>query len=354
MMSLCSSALLLLLLPLHSAATADDSLETRFREQVRQLDPRKSKKERLAALKWIENHLKREEAARAVPALERCLKKDPDADVRGQAVQHLAMIAFYRKQPCPLVVVETMLDPDAGVRNLAGSCAWMFKTFSSGAVPVLLRCMKSDDPEDRNTAVTLLGRAGGKSEKTVQVVGEATRDKEYFVRHNARIALFSLSDKLEDIVPYCVRVQIELPASAPRPERTEEVKRDRDRRGLLLMASLMKLADLLESRPDECAKLLKALLQDRAASTRRATAFTLAEMVRVAREKNFAAETKLTPTPEDMFKPFVASVTVLRKQKVDAILKKLSDDDPDTGVRATARRALREFEAAQRPSRKSP
>jgi len=355
MTSLCSVALLPLLLPLYSSgATADDSLEAQFAEQVRQLDAKKSKKERLAALKWIEQHVKREEAERAVAALERCLKKDPDADVRSQAVQHLAVIALHRKEPCPLAVVETMLDPDAGVRNLAGSCAWMFKTFSSGAVPVLLRCMKSDDPEDRNTAVSLLARAGGKSEKTMRVVREATRDKEYFVRHNARIALFSLSDKLEDIVPYCVRVQVELPASAPRPDKTEEVKRDLANRGLIMQLSLLKLAGLVESRPDECTKLLKTLLQDPSATTRRETASALAEIARVAREKDFAVETKPTPLPEEMLRPFVASLPVLHKQKVDTVLKKLGDDDPDAGVRAAARRAFREFEAAQKPSKKSP
>ncbi len=188
----------LVLLALAFAPALPPPTADRFEEEARRLGPDNDKETRRAAVRWLDKHCREPEAVRAVPALERCLKNDPDAEVRGAAVQSLAMIAHHRKQSCPLAVVEALLDRDADVRNLAAGSAGLFKAFPAGALPLLLRCMKSEHSEDRASTVSLLALAGGKDEKTLLAIREVTRDKHFLVRHNAQIALFSVTDNLED------------------------------------------------------------------------------------------------------------------------------------------------------------
>lgn len=127
------------LCPVPADATAAD-----FETQASRLEVKHSAAVRLEAAKWLIARAESSHAALAVPVLERCLKTDPDAEVRNAAVQARAMIAAKRKEPCPLAVVEAMLDKDLSVSQNASACGELFKTFSSGSVEVLLRCAKAD------------------------------------------------------------------------------------------------------------------------------------------------------------------------------------------------------------------
>ena len=325
----------------------EQTSEPEVARQVRRLDLKNDKRDRLAAVRWFEKHLKDEAVRQAVPALERSVKEDPDVDVRYWAVQCVAVIAYHRKEPCPLTVVEAMLDRDLQVRIIASAVAGLFNKFPPGARPILLRCMRSDDFEDRSGAVILLPLVGRRDEGVLRAVQRATRDKNFTVRHNARIALFKLTDKLDDIVPYCVSAQVELEAAREVPGESEEKKLERSRKWMIRLMCLIKIGQLLESRPGECGKLLTKLLRDPSPRTRKGAALTCELLARLARTNSSQTETKRDAVPEDAVKMCRPAVAVLR-QKMGAVLKDLADHDPDRGVRDAARAALRELTPVQK------
>jgi hypothetical protein len=67
--------------------------DAELKELIGKLEPGNEKAARLAALRRINGHSWANNAGLAVPALERCLREDPEKEVRREAVLDIALIA---------------------------------------------------------------------------------------------------------------------------------------------------------------------------------------------------------------------------------------------------------------------
>jgi HEAT repeat protein len=337
-----------------------------FTEQVGRLDPKNDKAARLDALKWLNAHSRAKNAAGAIPALERCIRNDPDGEVRQKAVLGLALIAKAQDRPCPLAVVEALHDKVDNVRWQAGACTPLFKTFAPGSVEVLLRGAKSEKADLRSTSLLILARAAGKDRKALAVMEEAKRDKVFDVRHCAHMALFIARDRLEEHLPYLIRVR-EDPESlfTPGPEDPEVAKKERTQRNLILIGTAVQFIEWSDTRANDLADVLLKLLADKSPVMRRGAANLIgATAVKVELAKPREGDPFVFPeTPKDGWsnsivplvdpeggvtlkkdeKPPEPSKVALRleKLKVEEKLTKLRDHDPDHSVREAADRALR-------------
>jgi hypothetical protein len=335
-------------------------------EQVGRLDPKNDKAARLDALKWLNANSRAKNAAGAIPPLERCIRNDPDGEVRQNAVLALALIAEARDRPCPLAVVEALHDKVDNVRWQAAACTPLFKTFASGSVEVLLRGAKSEKADLRSSSLLLLARAAGKDKKALAVMEKAKRDKVFDVRHCAHIALFIARDRLDEHLPYLIRVR-EDPASVltPGPVDPEVAKKERTQRNLILIGTAVQFIEWSDTRADELADVLLKLLADESAVMRRGSANLIgATAVKVELAKPGKGNPYALPgTPAESWFPSIApyidsegavklkkeekppepSKVALRleKLKVEEKLTKLRDHDPDHSVREAADRALK-------------
>src|SRR5262245_38433590 len=120
--------------PSSSAATQVEKqplpTESEVLDKVNQLEPSNSESQRLEAVKWFRRQIKSDKLGPAVSALTLAIRKDESSEVRDIAVQIIAGIALRQKLPCPLVVIEAMLDRDLFVRQSAGAFADQFRTYA--------------------------------------------------------------------------------------------------------------------------------------------------------------------------------------------------------------------------------
>jgi hypothetical protein len=346
-----------------------------FAEQIRHLDPKNDKATRLEALRWINANRARKNAALAVPALERCIREDPDGEVRGQAVLDLCLIVKRLAQPCPLVVLEALLDREDMVRYQAEACMPFFKTYTPGSVAVLLRGMRAENAEVRSSILLILARAAGADRKALDAMEQAKQDKVFDVRHSAHRALFIAHDKLEGHLPYLIRLR-EDPALmlSPGPEDAELGRQERARRNLILLGITLDVIEWSDTRADELAAVLMKLLKDESALMRRGAANLIgAAAVKVELPSQRDVNPLTSPRwPDESWVqsilPYVEpeaaakmksdskrkeapqkSKVALRLEKlgVEAVLRKLRDDDPDRSVRGAARLALEQLARLQ-------
>src|SRR5947207_15175315 len=91
-----------------------------FSAQIQRLDPKHDRATRLKALEWLIAHHAAKDAGLAIPVLERIIRKDTDERVREDAVVALQRVAKKLRKPCPLVLLEAILDEDVMVRQAAG------------------------------------------------------------------------------------------------------------------------------------------------------------------------------------------------------------------------------------------
>jgi hypothetical protein len=242
-------------------------------QQIRRLDPRNDKSARLDALRWLDLRLRGEQAEQATPALTRCVKDDPEPEVRSRAIMALAGLERRRKQPCPLALIEAMLDPIDIVRWQAGVQIALFPDLAPGAAPVLLRGTKSEDPDVRGNILFPLARAARKDPTLLPALRERTKDKDWFVRDCAHIALYRATDEIDDYLLYVARERAAAHKAGPlRKEEGEEEKRLRAQRNLLMISGAVMLSEWLEKRPKDVAGAIRRMLEDEAASERSAAA----------------------------------------------------------------------------------
>jgi HEAT repeat protein len=280
--------------------------------------------------------------------LGRCIREDPDAGIRADAVGTLARIAEGRREPCPLVIIEAMLDKDEQVSQTAGAQAGRFKTFAPGTVDVLLRCAGSDDPRLRGECLGHLARAGGKNKKALEVIEKATRDKSFGVRHNARVAMFQATDDLGEFLAYLICLQ-EDPDGVlgPVDADSEAGKRERTTRDLASLGAAMLVVEWSDRRPDDLAPALLKLLAAPSPTMRRGAARLIgASAVKVdLADHDWDKLLVGPPEPPKAQKPPQRSNAAVRFEKLKAEdrLRELRDGDPDHTVRAAAHMALERF-----------
>jgi HEAT repeat protein len=367
--------LAIVLMPARAGASADKepSFEDYIKRHVQQLDPKKhDQTARLAALKWLGESGATRYPGLILPALERCLRSDPAAPVREKAAELFGLTAFQQKpRVCPLALVEGMLDPDENVRGISYGVGSMFREFAPGSREVLLRCLQKGDSSTRANAASLLWDTG-KDEKTLQLLRRLTRDKDFWVRDAAYVALFRATDKLEEIVPYRIQVRLDfLPAKPLGPKPTEAESRDRAKKNLLVLGASLYLYRWTRERTDEMAGILLRLMSHESPRVREEVAKLLgsvgAEVLKLRETKADAKpgggqlgefdfprflepanpDRKPPETREQRLRRLEKVAARLAELKVDAGLQRLRDRDPDSSVRSAAAAALKQLSAAK-------
>ena len=374
-----SQVVLLAVLLMPPAAPASDTRQ-RAEEQLFAAEARKltakTKEVRLAALQWMRKYCARPGARDAMPALERIIRHDPDAAVRAAAVEALGMIAYQRPpRVCPLAVVEALLDDDADVRDKALCYSGMYREFAPGTRAVAVKGAAHDAPGTRGHSLWLLSKIAPKDEEVRRILRAARKDPDFNVRCDVHSALFRVTGKLEDVVPYYLRLSARLRAEpAPRTEAEKKLRAQKNYRSL--GGFLFLLEDLGKNRADELAPFLLDALKDKDAVLRQGAAgfvgnaagiWTLPPQPGVwippAKLNERSLESLLpylTPSrPGDdagakqpqkppKKEPPPRLLVRLRQAGVEARLQQMRDADPDPAVRAAAAQAVRALDAARK------
>jgi HEAT repeat protein len=343
--------------------------------QLRRLEPGQSRDDRLGGLEWLQKHDLRGRAGMAIPAVERCLLKDPDPSVRARAAQALAHLALVRRpRVCPLALLKALEDREGKVREGAMTAALAFEEFAPGSPDQLVRCAADKDPSVRGFAVLTLAIAAPKDERALRVARAACADPHFSVRHDAHIAVYRITKKLEDIVPYCLRTQAEFVDEPPLPEgATAAEKQERARKNLQVIGAITHLFRLGDEHPAEVARLVIAQLDDTSPAARRGAANFVKGQVkwRLERPKYAtfltpsATAEALLPYVEDPLRPPAKKNQIKEKEKpppdppsklevrlvelgVAERLARLRDRDPVPAVRTAAREALEVLDSAKK------
>lgn len=346
----------LLLLAVLAVARADPPTEAEFAEQIRRLDPKAADPaERLKAATWISSNSRIAQAATAIPALERCVRDDPAWEVRQKAVLALGVVAKGLGRPCPLPVLEAIHDPEQFVRYQAFERASQFKDFPPGARDVVLRGVVAENAELRGSSLILLPRVAAKDPKALDAIELAKKDKVFDVRHSAHVARFLVRDRLDEFLPYLIRVR-EDPASvlSPVAEDSEVGKNELRERNLILLGTASRMVEWGESRTDELAAALVKLLADESPVLRRGAAGLIgASAVKVEPLPQGGGLEAILPYIDPPAAPKAAApekskvAARLESLGVVAALQKLRADDADRSVRDAARSALERLATVQ-------
>lgn len=337
------------------------------REQIRRLDPRRDTSERRTALAWLSRRADSERTDAAIPALERCVRNDPEPDVRRRAIATWARLELRRKRPCPAGLVEAMLSPTDEVRWEAGVWVGQFREFALGAIPVMLRGAKSATPDIRGNILFPLARAARKDRRLLAVIRGRTKDADWDVRDCAHLALYRATDQVEDYLLYLARERHAARKAGPGGEgESAEAKRLRERRNLLLIGAAGLLSEWLATRPKDVARVACRMLDDEAASERGAAANLVAEFANLNRLVKSTPRgvgkkqgvPSLAPLVENTRQEQAARTAQLAKQLrelgVFRRLTALAERDPEKEVRRAADEALRALKGSPPRSRLRP
>lgn len=246
-------------------------LVAQFKTQIAILDSKSSNEDRLAALKWIQNHKAAKQSLDAVSILEKLVVNDSVPEVRESAVIALALICNQHKRPCPAVVIKAIRDKDEGVRSMAGAVAGLFRSeLLVERVDLLLEACEDERPDVRSTCVTLIAHAAPKDSRVLAAIEKGKADKAFEVRLNAHCAKHTVSNDLNEFLTYMVRIRAEPEKMLdPLPTDSEAGKTQQCRCNLFVLSSAMSVASWSEDRPEELAKALLSLLDSKSAPIRR-------------------------------------------------------------------------------------
>jgi hypothetical protein len=247
--------------------------DAEFRAQIQRLDRKFDLTFRLTALKWLADHPTAKHADLALPALESVLRKDGEVKIREEAAVALGTLVKRLGKPCPLALVEAVLDENVYVRQAAEAFGNRFTTYPPGAVSTLLRGVASEDAMIRTYCHGLLARAAPGDERVLAIIDAATHDKIFQVRHNAHCAKFLANNNLSEFLTWIVRLQEdEEGVFYPVPEDDVLRKDQKSVRNLALVGTATQIVDWCETRPDELADALLQLLDNTSPLIRRGAA----------------------------------------------------------------------------------
>ncbi len=331
---------LLLAAPLSAQQPLPAPTDAEFKEQILRIVA-KEKTDRLDAVRWLNRHSRADNAVLAIPALERCLRTDSEADVRLSAVESLVNIATNLKKPCPLAVVEAMLDKDETVSQAADALAGSFKQYEPGSLDVLLRYAQTNQGK-LSGGLIHLARFAAKEKRAFATIEAAMKEKSFSIRHNAHCAMHQATDNVREFLVYFIRLRDNPDAFLGDIDRHSEAgKREKTYINLAQIGGALLKIEWSESRADDFASALMKLLDDPAPAIRRGAAQDIgASAAKIDRtELDWFFEPKKRPESKDP--PQKSNVAIkLAKLGVEARLRELRDRDPDETVRIAARFAL--------------
>jgi HEAT repeat protein len=325
-----------------------------FDAQIARLTPTASRDDRLRVAEWLTSNARSKHAPLGMPALEKLVRKDPDAEVRAKSVAALLLIANAHEKPCPLALVEALRDPHEDVR--VNAAVGLFKQFEPGAVAVLLDGTGDKIPDVRSDCVMLLATVAPKDPKALAAIERAKADSNSNVRHSAHCARFKATDDLPEFLAYFIRLREDSASIKDRhPPGSEEEKHEQARFNLYQIGSAVRLVEWSNQRPAELATALVKLLDDKSAIMRRGAASLVGatakkvELDPMPLWKNIpeALRPVIDPTvgakKEGPPEPSPAALK-LRELKVEDKLRELRDKDPDESVRIAAIIALKRLD----------
>ena len=299
-----------------------------------------------AALQALNPLSRQPEAVKAVPVLIEFIRSDSLGEIRGLAIEVLGLIQRERGQPCPLVIVESRFGEDADVRNYAAVYAGIFDKFEPWAVDVLLRQLATEDPLEKGEVLIWLAIVEKHDAELLDLLRKHTKDSHFYVRHCAHWAVYNTTNKLEDIVPYCVVLTasaVEKP-SLLSADASEDMKDRQTQRNLVTLSGTGKLMSLLTSDDDGFAALMKLRLQDNSPEVRRQTLIALEKAISMIAESSstrwiprFSLEhtEQLQPKKQKTALERLQGA-FLRDVEIEDRVTRLRDMDPDEKVRIAA------------------
>jgi HEAT repeat protein len=332
-------------------------------DQIRVLDPKSEKAARLNAIQWLNRNTNEKDADLVVPALERCIREDPEGEVRQHAIRTLCQLVKKMKHPCPLAVVKAMYDPVDETRWEAAVWAGLFSSYAQGSTEILLRGAKSEKAELRSTSLSFLARAAPKDPKALEAMERAKKDKDLDVRHTAHTSMFKAKNNLEEHLQYVIRLY-EDPGSilSPGPLDSDAANKERMLRNLYMVGTSMQVFELSERRADELAAGLVKLLDDNSAMKRRCAVNLIAgSAVKVELKtdrgpfdgpfgQSFPSLIPYTDPVDDPKQKKVENkverlqksktFVCLEKVKIEERLRSMAEKDPDATVRDACKSAL--------------
>jgi HEAT repeat protein len=322
--------------------------DAQFRAQVKKLDKTIPKEERLKAVEWLDRNCKSKDAKLAIPGLEQCIRADPEAKIRRTSIRSLAAIELNLKMPCPLVIVEAMLDKGEDVSVFACISASEFVRFAPKCREILLQCAQSDDVSLRSDSVGHLARGWKGDKEILKVLEAAINDKDFGVRHNAYTARFHATGNLKQYLVYLLLLQEDRESVLGPIDLNSEVgKREKESCDFIATCSCYMLAEWTETNPHDLAVALLELTESPSPTIRRGAARIIgasSEKVDLATlyPHHPSKPAKAPAKPNGPPPPSKAAIE-LEKMKVRDRLHKLSEKDSDPTVRAAAEQALERF-----------
>ena len=282
-------------------------------DAIANLDPSRAKADRLAAIRWLKKQSEDAEALQAVEALTAACNEE-DAEIRRESVITLGILCYRNDQPCPLVLVEAMLDPDKRISTNARAVVGFCKVVPKEAVPLLLKCAADLNGDVRSIALMPLARAGGKDPMVLAVLHQAAHDRYVHVRTNAAAAIWQMTGDLSQVVPCWLLLTEDSEGPAA------EGDLEKESLNIAAFAGAMMLRKQSLARPREMCDVLVKLVDSNHQALRRAAV------------RNLRAMAMASPEAKQ----------VLEEQGVPELLKKLSDDTDDK-VASMAALGLQEF-----------
>ncbi|MCO6455134.1 MAG: hypothetical protein J5I93_07530 [Pirellulaceae bacterium] len=362
MIRVCLGTLLLLLSARLEAQ--DSSIDEQVAAHLKVLEYNRNASVRRDAVRALNGLSRSPQAVVAVPALMEVIRNDPVGEIRGLAIEVVGLIKRQQNEPCPQLLVESIFSDDEDVRNHAGVYAGLFTEFEQGAVDVLLPHLDSEDPFRRGDVLMWLAIVGTKDPKVLELLRQHTGAPHFYIRHSAQCGVYKMTNNLADILPYCIETvagTAELPADLP-DDAPVEVRQAQRQRNLITIAVLGRWMDLVATYPAELEPELVRLLESESPQVRRDIITALGKAVQAIADapspfslpgltfagENGAARDETKSALESMQEKF------LRREGIEARIKRLAEDDPDVQVRAAAMKTLAIMSEARQKEPRAP
>jgi hypothetical protein len=358
------------ILILTTPALAESPSAADFDAQLAKLTPKASKDERVQVAKWVRTNFASEHAPKVIPALEQLIQKDPEGDVRREAVAALMQIVNRHDVPTPLGLVVAMGDSVDEVRWETMVFVGPYKRkLAPGVLDALIAGTTDKRPEVRANSLIFLSHAAGKDAKARAAIEKAKEEKNFQVQHTAHCAWFTATDSVADFLAYIIRIRDDADSVLePLPKDSDEAKKQLTMRNLFSLGGAMRVVEWSSQRPDELAAALIKLLDDKSAPMRRGAADLIGASAKLVELKRDEAKfginieplvPELNPKPKDAKeKPEqpMPSKTYpkLMERKAIERLRYVATMDEDLTVRAAARLALERIAELPEPLQVKP
>ena len=270
----------LVLLLFTSAAFAAEPTARDFEEQLQKLKSESQAEERAAVAKWIAANGKSPHSGLATDAMEKLIADDPDGKVRQAALSARFQIARQRQEPCPLSIVRAAIRSMRFVGQRRCGRGSSKRSTPTAHVKLLIDAIQDERAEVRSNCMYHLGDAANKDAKAIEAIERAKKDKIFDVRQAAHIGRFRATDDLNEYVRYLIQLREEPEpcsiSSQPDPKNRGKMTQ----KNLYVLGSGIVLAASSEERPEELAKTLTKLLDDKSPVMRRGAAIMIGGAVR--------------------------------------------------------------------------